>query len=140
MTKKNRENERKALKLILNAGKEGLFQTELWKLLDISNREASRIANKFKEKGKVRREKVLNNGRWTYKIFSMEEYVTINSIEGCPCLVCTDVEKCYTGGSKDSRTCLEMTAWIDPRIEPIHLRILQNHEEADILDQTNLSK
>ena len=79
------------------------------------------------EKGKVCREKVLNNGRWTYKIFSMEEYVTINSIEGCPCLVCADVEKCYTGGTKDPRTCLEMTAWVDPRIE---LRIQEEHKEA----------
>ena len=88
MFPKKREVERKALKLILNAGKEGVLQSELWKLLDISNRKASRIAKKFEEKGKVCREKALYNGRWTYKIFSMEEYVTINSIEGCPCLVC----------------------------------------------------
>ena len=125
------EVERKAMKLILEAGKEGVLQSELWKLLDVSNREASRMAIKFVEKGKVCREKVLNNGRWTYKIFSMEEYVTINSIEGCPCLVCGDVEKCYTGGTKDARTCLEMTAWVDPRIEPIELNILEHKETVN---------
>jgi hypothetical protein len=129
MTKKTREAERKALKLILTAGDEGLFQTELWKLLDISSRVASRIAKKYEEKGKVRREKVLNNGRWTYKIFSMEEYVTINSIEDCPCLICPDVDRCHTGGTKDARTCLEMTAWIDPRIEPIQPSKLEHKEE-----------
>ncbi len=129
MTKKNREAERKALKLILNAGNEGVLQSELWKLLDISNREASRMAIKFVEKDRVCREKVLNNGRWTYKIFSMEEYVTINSIEGCPCLVCAEVEKCYTEGTKDPRTCLDLTAWIDPRIEPIQLSKLEHKEE-----------
>ena len=139
MTKKNREAERKALILILNAGKEGVLQSELWKLLDISNREASRIAKKFEEKGRVCREKALNNGRWTYKIFSMEEYVTINSIEGCPCLVCADVEKCYTGGTKDSRTCLEMTAWVDPRIESLPFSTILGQEEAVILDISNLS-
>ena len=130
MTTKKMEIERKAMKLILEAGKEGVLQSELWKLLDVSNREASRMAIKFVEKGKVCREKVLNNGRWTYKVFSMEEYVTINSIEGCPCLVCADVEKCYTGGTKDSRTCLEMTAWVDPRIEQIQLNILKEHKET----------
>ena len=107
MTQKNIESERKALKLILNARKEGLFQTDLSKLLDINNREASRIAKKFEEKGKVRREKVLNNRRWTYKVFSMEEYVTINSIEGCPCLVCPEVDRCFRGGKKDPTTCLD---------------------------------
>ena len=84
MTPKKREVERKAMKLILEAGKEGVLQSELWKLLDISNREASRMAIKFMEKGKVCREKVLDNGRWTYKIFSMEEYVTIKSIARAP--------------------------------------------------------
>ncbi len=132
MFPKKREVERKAMKLILEAGKEGVLQSELWKLLDISNREASRMAIKFVEKGKVCRDKVLNNGRWTYKIYSMEEYVTINSIEGCPCLVCVDVEKCYTGGTKDSRTCLEMTAWVDPRIEPIQLSKLEHKEENQL--------
>jgi len=129
MFPKKREVERKALKLILEAGKEGVLQSELWKLLDISNREASRIAIKFVEKGKVCREKVLYNGRWTYKIFSMEEYVTINSIEGCPCIVCADVESCYTGGKKDLRTCLGLTAWIDPRVEQIQLSKLEHKEE-----------
>ena len=131
MTPKKMEVERKAMKLILEAGKEGVLQSELWKLLDVSNREASRMAIKFVEKGKVCREKVLNNGRWTYKVFSMEEYVTINSIEGCPCLVCGEVEKCYTGGTKDPRTCLEMTAWVDPRIEPIQLNILEHKETVN---------
>ena len=44
MTLKNNKVEKKALQLIIKAGEEGLFQTELWKLLDISSREASRIA------------------------------------------------------------------------------------------------
>ena len=133
MSSKKSRIERQALKIIIDAGDEGLFQTELWKLLDISNREASRIANKFKEKGKVRREKVLNNGRWTYKIFSMEEYVTLKSIEGCPCTICPDLERCFTGGTKDPRTCFDLTAWIDPRIESLSFSKILVQEEAVIL-------
>jgi len=118
MTLKNKV-EKKALKLIIDAGDEGLFQTELWKLLDISSREASRIAKKLEEKDRVFREKVLNNGRWTFKIYSTKEYVTIDSIKDCPCLICPDVDKCFRGGKKDPTTCLELTAWLDPRIEPL---------------------
>ena len=117
MTLKNSEVEKKALKLIIDAGDEGLFQTELWKLLDISSREASRIAKKLEEKDRVFREKVLNNGRWTFKIYSTKEYVTIDSIKGCPCLICPGVDRCFRGGKKDPTTCLELTAWVDPRIE-----------------------
>ena len=119
MSSKKRGTERQALKLIIDAGEEGIFQTELWKLLDISTREASRIAKKFEEKGNVYREKVLNNGRWTYKIFLSKEFVTLESIIDSPCLVCPDINKCFSGGKKDPRICLDLTAWIDPRIEPM---------------------
>jgi predicted transcriptional regulator len=118
MASKNSIAEKKALKLIYDAGEEGVLQSELWKLLDVSSREGSRMAKKFEEKGKVCREKVLNNGRWTYKIFSKNEPVTLDSVEGCPCLICPEVDKCFKGGSKDPTVCLDLTAWIDPRIEP----------------------
>ena len=119
MSSNKRGIERKSLKLIIDAGEEGLFQTEIWKLLGLSSREASRIAKKFEEKGNVYREKVLNNGRWTYKIFLSKEFVTLESVEDCPCLVCPDSNRCFSGGQKDPRICLDLTAWIDPRIEPI---------------------
>ena len=120
MTLNKRKVEKKAYSLILGAGKEGLFQSELWKLLDITNREASRIVKKFEEKGTVCREKTLNSSRWTYKIYSTRELVTLNSIEKCPCLICPEVNKCFRGGKKDPTVCLDLTAWIDPRIEPLH--------------------
>ena len=119
MSSKKSRIERQALKIIIDAGDEGLFQTELWKLLDVSSREASRIAKKFEENDRVFREKVLNNGRWTFKIYSTKEYVTIDSIKDCPCLLCPDVDKCFRGGKKDPTICLELTAWLDPRIEPL---------------------
>ena len=133
MSSKKRGIERQALKLIIDAGEEGLFQTELWKLLDISNREASRIAKKLEEKDRVIREKVLNNGRWTFKIYSTKNYVTIDSIKDSPCIICPDVDKCYRGGKKDPTTCLELTAWIDPRIESLPFSKILVQEEAVIL-------
>jgi hypothetical protein len=117
MAPKNNKAEQKALKLIFDAGEEGLLQSELWKLLDVSSREGSRMAKKFEEKGRVYREKILNNGRWTYMIFSKKELVTLDSIEGCPCLVCDEVEKCFNEGKVTPTACLKLTAWIDPRIE-----------------------
>ncbi|MFC1802724.1 transcriptional regulator [Thermoproteota archaeon] len=110
--------EQNALKLIFEAGEEGLFQSKLWKTLEVSSREGSRIANKFEEKGKVIRKKVLNEGRWTYKLFFKKEPVTLESVEGCPCLICPEVDKCFRGGKQDPNICLDLTAWIDSRIDP----------------------
>lgn len=117
MPPRNSRVEQRALRLIYDAGDEGLLQSELWKLLDVSSREGSRLAKKFEEKDRIVREKVLNNGRWTYKLFSKNEPVTLESVRGCPCLICSEVEKCFRGGTKDPVYCLLLTAWIDPRIE-----------------------
>lgn len=117
MAPRNSRVEQRALRLIYDAGDEGLLQSELWKLLDVSSREGSRLAKKFEEKDRIVREKVLNNGRWTYKLFSKNEPVTLESVRGCPCLICSEVEKCFRGGTKDPVYCLLLTAWIDPRIE-----------------------
>ncbi len=117
MPPRNSSVEQRALRLIYDAGDEGLLQSELWKLLDVSSREGSRLAKKFEEKGRIVRDKVLNDGRWTYKLFSKNEPVTLDSVRGCPCLICSEVEKCFRGGTQDPVYCLLLTAWIDPRIE-----------------------
>jgi hypothetical protein len=122
----SRENtEQKALKFIFEAGEKGLFQSELWKLLEVSSREGSRIAKKFAEKGKAKREKVLNEGRWTYKLYYKKEPVTLESIAGCPCLICPEVDKCFQGGTQDPNICLDLTYWLDPRIEPPQQQLQQ---------------
>ncbi|MCW4049379.1 MAG: transcriptional regulator [Candidatus Bathyarchaeota archaeon] len=119
MPQKNTSLEQKALKLVYDSGEEGLLQSSLWKELGVSSREGSRMAKKFEEKGRVIREKVLHNGRWTYKLFSKNEPVTLESVYGCPCLICDEVNKCFRGGTKDPVYCLQLTAWIDPRIEVV---------------------
>ena len=116
----SKENtEQRALKLIFDTGEKGLLQSELWKLLEVSSREGSRLAKKFEEKGKVIRIKVLNEGRWTYKLYFKKEPVTLDSVAGCPCLICPEIDKCFRGGTQDPNICLLLTAWIDPRIEQL---------------------
>jgi DNA-binding Lrp family transcriptional regulator len=117
LPQKNNNLEQKALKLVFDAGDKGIFQSEIWKKLGVSSREGSRMAKKFEEKDKVIREKVLNDGRWTYKLYSKKELVTLDSVKGCPCLICDEVDKCFRGGTRDPVYCMALTAWIDPRIE-----------------------
>ena len=117
MPSKNTDLERRALKLIFDSGEEGILQSDFWKNLDVSSREGSRLAKKFYEKDKILREKVLNNGRWTYHLFYKNVPVTLESVKGCPCLVCDESSKCFRGGSIDPVLCQPLTAWIDPRIK-----------------------
>jgi hypothetical protein len=114
---RNNELERKALQLILEAGDEGILQSDMWKTLGVTSREGSRLALKFEEKGVVERRKVLHGGRWTYKLFSQTKPVTIDSIKDCPCIVCEELDKCFSGGQLSPLHCQYLTAWIDPNTD-----------------------
>jgi hypothetical protein len=121
------KTEQRALKLIIEAEEKGLLQSDLWKQLGITTREASRIAKKYEENGKIERERFLHNGRWTYKLYFTKQPVTLDSVQGCPCLICPEIDKCFRGGTHDPNVCLDLTAWIDPRIE----QETRQHKEVD---------
>ncbi len=112
MSRRVNELEHRALQLIFDAEEEGILQSEMWKKLGVSSREGSRLALKFEEKGIIERRKVLNNGRWTYRLRSIRQPVTLDSIRGCPCLRCDEIDKCVTGGSRSPINCRQLTEWI----------------------------
>ena len=126
---KNNKLERKALSLVLEAGEEGILQSDMWKSLGVTSREGSRLALKFEEKGAVERRKVLHEGRWTYKLFSQSKAVTIDSIKDCPCMICEDIDKCFTGGEISPLHCPYLTVWIDPNFVPP--KVLMEDQDID---------
>jgi len=113
MSPRNNNIEQKALKLVLDAGDDGLIQSDMWKCLDVSSREGSRLAIKFEEKGVIERRKVLHEGRWTYKLFSKVKPVTIDAIIDCPCVACDEINRCVPGGSLSPLDCRLLTDWIE---------------------------
>ena len=81
------ELEYKALSFITNNGKDGVLQSELWRELDATSREGSRIALKLETKGLILREKELFEGRWTYRLYPKRKPASLNSIINSPCLI-----------------------------------------------------
>lgn len=57
-------NEREALEYVNRVG--GIHQSDLWKELDISRREGSRVAKSLAEKDQIERERVAYKGNHTY--------------------------------------------------------------------------
>jgi len=100
------------LRMIIEAGEEGIFQSELWKRLGINSREGSRLSLRFERRGLIRRERALYKGRWTYRLISKRKNVSLRSIADCPCLLCDDIDKCYEGGTVSPISCERLTEWI----------------------------
>jgi len=116
---KQNDLEQKALQLIVNIGENGLLQSELWRKMEASSREGSRIAIKLEKKKLIYRERELSGGRWTYRLFSTRQPVSIESILTCPCLTCTESIKCGAGGRVSPTDCATLTQWIldSPQME-----------------------
>lgn len=84
----------KVYRLVLSSGSEGLLQSELWKKLDLTSRDGSRIATKLEKRRLIVRKRILYNGRWTYKLIPLVIPIDTSSIEGLPCLTCPYESEC----------------------------------------------
>ena len=104
--------EHKVLQMIIDTGKHGVLQSELWRKMNASSREGSRISIKLEKKGLIYRERELSNGRWTYRLFSKRQPISIDSIFTCPCLMCLESYRCEAGGSISPNDCEKLTEWI----------------------------
>ena len=91
---------------------DGMLQSELWKKLKLTSRDGSRLALKLERQGIISREKILENGRWTYKLIIKKTPVSTESIEGAPCLTCPVEQKCSLEGEISPRTCQLIEDWV----------------------------
>ena len=106
------ELEYKALEVISNSGTDGVLQSELWRELDATSREGSRIALKLETKGLILRDKELHEGRWTYRLFTKRKPASLNTIIDSPCLMCPNDARCGAWGPISPHECKMLTAWI----------------------------
>jgi hypothetical protein len=111
MPKRN-DLEQKALHSVINTGYKGILQSELWRDLGASSREGSRVAIKLEEKGLIRREKELQGGRWTYRLYPKRLPASIESVVDCPCLLCPDSARCDPTTTISPKNCTKLTDWI----------------------------
>jgi len=104
--------ESRALQVILDKGSEGILQCDLWKELDASSREGSRISIKLEGKNLIRRERELRNGRWTYRVFIKRQPVDMDSILDVPCVSCDEISRCETYTEVSPITCKRLDLWL----------------------------
>jgi len=102
----------KVYKVVVEHGPEGVLQSELWKDLSLTSRDGSRLAIRLEKRGMIRREKVLDGGRWTYKLTPLRIPIEISSIEECPCVTCPYETRCSLTGVISPCSCAWIAEWV----------------------------
>ncbi len=101
--------------------KREIMQCDLSTQLGMDSRKASRLVINMEEKKVIQRERVLNNGRWTYVIHLNQELPKVEvkgaksweTLDNCPCFSCPDLDACNVGQNKNNpQFCLFLTRWM----------------------------
>lgn len=111
MTKQN-DLERKALEIIMKSGSKGVLQSELWREINVTSREGSRISIRLENRGLIYREPELSKGRWTYRLYPKHHSVSIDSVLSCPCISCKENSICGANSVITPNNCEKFTQWI----------------------------
>jgi len=102
----------KVFAMIVERGSEGILQSELWKVLNLTSRDGSRIAMRLEKRALVSRERVLENGRWTYRLVALKLPADTKVIEAAPCLLCQYEHICNQDNLITSTGCKEIEEWV----------------------------
>ena len=98
--------------IIIRSNTDGMLQDVLWKKLKLSSRNGSRLALRMERHGVVMREKILERGRWTYKLILKKTPISTESIMNAPCLNCPVEQRCSLDGEISPRTCDLIEDWV----------------------------
>jgi len=102
----------KVCDILVEHESDGMFQSELWKKLKLTSRDGSRLALKLERMGTITRDKLLEKGRWTYKLILKKTPISTQSIVNAPCLVCPVEQKCSLEGEISPRNCQFIEDWV----------------------------
>jgi len=114
-------------KLVVERGRDGVLQSEIWKELGLTSRDGSRLAIRLERRGLIGRVKVLEEGRWTYKLTPLRFPTDMASIEKAPCIICQYESKCSVDGEVSPYICPWLGPWV---IEEVRLSRTQVAEPS----------
>ena len=103
----------KVCEIIADFEDKGVLQSELWKKLKLNSRDGSRLALRLERRGLISREKILQKGRWTYKLIIEQAPIKLESLVDSPCLTCPVEQKCDFENAY-------------PEPSPLHCQLIEN--------------
>jgi len=103
----------KVCEIIAEFEDKGVLQSELWKKLKLNSRDGSRLALRLERRGLISREKILQKGRWTYKLIIEQAPIKLESLVDSPCLTCPVEQKCDFENAY-------------PEPSPLHCQLIEN--------------
>ncbi len=108
-----------AIALLKEAGRRGLLLSELVQELEQNASDVQYIVETLKMQGHVKEVEDQHNGAFaTRLIWQEEESPGWNTLHGCPCFACREIEQCGAGQPITPWYCQKLNTWLAERINP----------------------
>ena len=108
--------ESNAIALLKEAGKRGLLLSELAKQLEQPATKVLKIVESLETNGQVEKKDEEHNGKSVLRLFWREEDSKWDTLQGCPCFSCTEIDKCGASQSISPWTCEKLNIWIKEQL------------------------
>ena len=118
-------------KLVVERGRDGVLQSEIWKELGLTSRDGSRLAIRLERRGLIGRVKVLEEGRWTYKLTPLRFPTDMASIEKAPCIICQYESKCSVEGEVSPYVCPWIGPWVIEEARAARAQVAEPNPDPD---------
>tara|TARA_B100000315_G_scaffold259678_1_gene316640 strand:- start:745 stop:1212 length:468 start_codon:yes stop_codon:yes gene_type:complete len=99
-------------KIVVEAEDQGVLQSSVWRKLKLNSRDGSRLSIRLEKRSLIRREKIVENGRWTYKLYPLKIPLSMNSIVQSPCITCPLENRCSNEGEISPKYCNLLSNWV----------------------------
>ena len=99
-------------KIVVEAEDQGVLQSSVWRKLKLNSRDGSRLSIRLEKRALIRREKIVENGRWTYKLYPLKIPLSMGSIVQSPCITCPLENRCSDEGEVSPKYCDLLSNWV----------------------------
>jgi hypothetical protein len=105
------------IEVLKDAGKQGILLAELVKRTAQSESKILQIIDLLTENGQVKKVEENQDGKTTLRIFWQgDEESEWDTLEGCPCFICPDIDQCGAGQPTSPWVCEKLSTWIKERL------------------------
>ena len=111
--------ESQAIALIKEAGKRGLLLPELVERLNRPKEDVERVVETLKADGHIEEVEERHDGKPVLRLIWRESHIGWDTLRGCPCFSCPEIDRCGAGQPVSPWTCKKLDEWITSRLRSV---------------------
>ena len=106
------------IELLKSAGKQGILLAELVNKMEQPEATILQIIDSLTKNGQVKKIEEKHDGKSTFRvIWQGNGESEWDTLEGCPCFICTDIDQCGAGQPTSPWICEKLNKWIKERLD-----------------------